>query len=214
MEIDHTGTLRPQMTGVLVGALALGLALVGLELADAPLLDLVRDPSYVSDSPWWTGSISLIGLLLWAAAAGMLLLTGVVLRDGGEPRRARFFLASAALVGWLGVDDAVLVHEEILPDEVGDPRRVVLVLYGAVAAAWALRFRRELARDGALMAIVAGGFAASVLLDNADTLPGIPAGYGVAVAEDYTKYVALSALLAWALLVTRRELVEVRRTAP
>jgi hypothetical protein len=40
------------MSAVLAGALALGLVLVGLELADVSLVDLLRDPSAVSDSPW------------------------------------------------------------------------------------------------------------------------------------------------------------------
>jgi hypothetical protein len=201
------------MIAVLAGALALGLALAGLDLADAPVIDLLRDPSVASDSPWWSGAISLVGLLLWASAAGMLLLTGVVVRDGGDPERARFYLASAALIGWFAVDDALLVHEEVLPEELGVPRAVVIVVYGAAAVAWAVRFRHELLRDAALVGLVAGGLGLSVLLDNANSLPGVDVGYRVAVAEDYLKYVAVMALLAWALVATRRELLGARRTA-
>jgi hypothetical protein len=201
------------MSAVLGGALALGLVLVGLELVDVSLVDLLRDPSAVPDSPWWSGSISLVGLLLWGGAAGMLLLVGLVLRDAGEPARARFYLTSAAVVGWFALDDALLVHEEVLTEEAPLPLLLVLVLYGALAAWWALRFRRELARDGRLLAIVAGSFAASVLLDNANELPGVDVGYRAGVVEDYAKYVGLVALLVWALTVTRRELLAARRPA-
>ena len=197
---------------MLAGALVLGVALVGLELADAPLLELLGDPSTVSDSPWWSGSISLLGLLLWGGAAGMLLLAGMVLRDGGEPKRARFCVSGAAVVGWFAVDDALLLHEELLTEEAGVPLPLVLVLYGALAGAWALRFRRELAPDWRLLTIVVAGFAISVLLDNANELPGVDVGYRVAVAEDYAKYVAVAALLAWALSAARRELLVVRRS--
>lgn len=201
------------MSAVLAGALALGIVLGGLELADVSLVDLLRDPSAVPDSPWWSGSISLVGLLFWGGTVGMLLLAGLVLRDVGEPVRARFYLVSTAVVAWFAFDDALLVHEEILPNETGLPRLLVLVLYGALAGAWALRFRRELASGFTLLAIVAGSFAASVLLDNADALPGVDVGYRAGVFEDYAKYVGLIALLAWALTVTRRELLAVRRPA-
>jgi hypothetical protein len=104
------------MSAVLAGALALGIVLGGLELADVSLVDLLRDPSAVSDSPWWSGSISLVGLLFWGGTVGML-------------------------------------------------------------------------------------------------PPGVDVGYRAGVLEDYAKYVGLVALLAWALTVTRRELLAVRRPA-
>lgn len=201
------------MAGVLAGAVALGLALVALDVAGAPVLDLVRDPAVISDSAWWTGSISLVGLLLWAAAAGMLLITGLVLLEGPERERARFFLSSAALVGWLAVDDALLLHEDALPHDLGVPQAVVFLVYGLAAGAWALRFRRYLVRDAWLLAVVVGGFGASVLLDNANSLPGVEVGYRAAVAEDWAKYVALGALLAWALVAARRALLGLRGAA-
>ena len=201
------------MTAVLAGCLAFGLALVGLDLAGVHLPDLLGDPSLVSDSPWWTGSISLIGLLLWAGTAGMLLLTGLVVLEGGERERALFFLTFAALVGWLALDDAVLLHEEVLPDEIGVPRFGVIVLYGVVAAGWALRFRRHLTRRVGLLGLAVGGFVLSLLLDHADEVPGLEPGYRTAVAEDYAKYVGVGALMTWVLIEARRELLGVQRAA-
>lgn len=201
------------MTAVLAGCVAFGLALVGLDLAGVHLTDLLGDPSVVSGSPWWSGSISLIGLLLWAGTAGMLLLTGLVVLEGAEPERARFFLAFAALVGWFALDDAVLLHEEVLPDEIGVPRFAVIVLYGVVAAGWALRFRGHLTRHVGLLGVVVGGFVISLVLDKADDLPGLEPGYRTAVAEDYAKYVGVGALMTWVLLEARRELLGVQRAA-
>jgi hypothetical protein len=144
----------------------------------------------------------------------MLLLTGFVLLDGADRERTCFFLVTGALVGWLALDDALQVHERVLPVEIGISQPVVLVVYGAATVAWLVRFRHHLSRDPGLLKLALGGFVASVVLDNIDRLPRIGEIHLAGVLEDYAKYVALMALLAWPLLEARSELLEQRRTAP
>jgi hypothetical protein len=195
------------VTAALIGALALGLFLVAVDVAGTPAIDLLGDPNQVSESSWWLGAVSLLGLLLWAGAAAMLLITGLVLRERGDSEDALFFLVTAALVAGLGVDDALVVHEVVLPDELGIPQPLVLLAYGGIALAWLIRFREHLTRELGLLALAAAGFAASVVFDNLHRLPGVSQAEWIDVADEYTKYAGLCFLFAWALTEARRELL-------
>jgi hypothetical protein len=190
-----------------IAALALGLFLIAVDLSDTPPIDLLGDPNQLSGSPWWLGAVSLLGLLLWAGSAAMLLITGLVLREQRDSERALFFLATAVLVAGAGVDDALVVHEVVLPDELGIPQPVVLLAYGGVALAWLVRFRGHLGRELGLLALAAGGFAVSVVFDNLHRLPGVSQAEWIDVTDEYAKYAGLCALFAWALVETRRELL-------
>jgi hypothetical protein len=195
------------VTAALIGAFALGLVLLAVDLTGTPASDLLGDPNQLSESPWWLGAVSLLGLLLWAGTAAMLLLTGLILRERRDSERALFFLATAVLVAGAGVDDALVLHEVVLPDEVGIPQPLVLIAYAGIALAWLVRFHGHLTHERGLLLLAAVGFAASVVFDNLHHLPGVSEAGWIDVLDEYAKYAGLCALFAWALVEARRELL-------
>lgn len=181
-------------------AAALGLLLVLAQLAGIPAEELTPDPNSVAEQSAYVGVLSVLGVMLWGAAAASCLLAGAVLRGaGGSASGSRFLLATAALCTGLGVDDAAMIHENVAPDSLGVPQRAVLAGYLGLTLAWLVAFRAELRRSSlALLLCAAPCFAASLAIDFVDASR---------VVEDYFKYVGLFALAGWAFTEARRRLV-------
>jgi cellulose synthase/poly-beta-1,6-N-acetylglucosamine synthase-like glycosyltransferase len=128
--------------------------------------NLTRDPVVVAEVPIWTGFISQIGILLWAAAATVCLFCSTVLTGTPESSRNRlFFLASGALTLLLGLDDAFLLHEEVFP-RLGVSEHAVYATYVGAVMFYLVAFR-SLIMDSEflLLGIALLGFALSVLSD-------------------------------------------------
>ncbi len=149
--------------------------------------DFTRDPTAVLDASPFTGAISNLGVVLWAAGVTLAL----VGRARGDDRRA-LFGSLAALGAWLLLDDLFLLHDRVLPD-LGVPEEVVLVAeIVATAALLAPRWRLLVATAVPLLVLAAMGFAASLVLDEILGASGL-----LVAAEDGTKFVAIAAWVAW-----------------
>ncbi|WP_205665241.1 hypothetical protein [Caldimonas tepidiphila] len=178
--------------------LAASAALLGLVVAlhlggGIPIADLIRDPAAITQTPPYTGLLSQVGLFLWAATAAICLFcAGVASRDPADAAMASFFRASAALTLMLGLDDAFLLHEDLLP-RIGIPEKGVLLAYAVLTALYLLGFLRTiLARTGyELLAMALFFFAASVVLDVLNP-PSIPY-----LAEDAAKIAGIVSWLAY-----------------
>ncbi|NLD72361.1 MAG: hypothetical protein GX649_06550 [Chloroflexi bacterium] len=133
---------------------------------DVPISFLTRDPAAITDSLWSLGAQSTFGIILWAATTGILLLGGALLWPIAERRRSTWFLwASGALSLLLTVDDAYLLHEDVLPS-IGIPELGVYALYLLVAAVYAAVFYRELLASDYLLLVASGlAIAASLVID-------------------------------------------------
>jgi hypothetical protein len=130
--------------------------------------ELTRDPTAVAGVPWWTGAISRLTNLLWAAAAA---LNASAARTAPTSHRPPLLLL-AALCAALAVDDTLLVHESIMPGH-GVPEDLVLVLYAVVALVlaglwWTTSWRRTV-----LFAFF-GGAAALAVSVAADVIHTVP----------------------------------------
>jgi hypothetical protein len=188
------GVPRPVYVWWAIVAVAFGVILQALRLADVDVLLLTRDPDAVSGLGSDVGSLSMVGLAMWAATAAVFGLTGAVVGPG---RRRRFLLVTAALVAWLLLDDAVMVHDVLLPT-VGVPDAITYAVYLGLALVWLRAFRREIAQTEVGLLFVAGGvLALAILCDVADRLP---------VFEDYAKLVGIATLLLYAFRSCRTEL--------
>jgi hypothetical protein len=163
---------------------------------------LTRDTTSVADVAPWTGGLSTLGLLAWAAAAGACFTAGMTLRARGtQMEQASYFLALSALAVVLLIDDGYLVHEYVAPTLFGAPEKVTLGIYVVLALAVAYRFRGViLAGRPLLLALATACFAASFLID----------GYGLRhqdfTIEDYLKFVGLGTFVVYSLREAQRAL--------
>jgi len=190
-----------RLGGFLVLAAAYGLVVAGLVAAGAPVEEVTPDPSSVTGSSAYVGLGSMIGLMMWAGAAGAALTAAFALRARGRrPEEVRFLLATGALALVAGVDDAALVHEQIAPAWLGIPQVVVLGAYGVIALAWILRFRERLRESDVLLLGLAGAcFAVSILIDQVLVSR---------VVEDSFKYLGLATFLVYVVREAHASLVE------
>lgn len=112
------------------------------------------------------GFMSQIGIIMWACVAATGLFTALILWVRGE-RGAAFALTLFAglLHGWMALDDALLLHESVLPG-LGLRQTYILIFYmllgvGYLLAGWRLLLRS----DWWLLAIGMAAVAGSLLLD-------------------------------------------------
>lgn len=132
-----------------------------------PVEMLTIDPTTAARAPFYTGAVSNLGVLAWAAAATVSLFTFVLLRAwGSRSHEVRFFLASGALTAWLALDDLFRIHDTVLPRRVGVPKPVVLAAYALLTLLWLVRFRGVIqASPYSILALACGWFGLSVGLD-------------------------------------------------
>jgi len=155
---------------VLALALVPGLAvLLAVAMAravgDVPMHYLTRDIATLAGVHPFFGVMSNLGLMLWAAAAAVSLLTVLVLMKSGESN-PKFFLASGVLSLWLLFDDAFLFHEELGPKHLGIMTELALAALAAGVMAWLAVFRREILAGGPFFLVLAlGMFALSLGFD-------------------------------------------------
>lgn len=179
------------IVSVVAGAI---LALVAyLRLAQGvPIHLLTSDVTSVADVPAYTGFVSQLGMLFWAAAATLCLFCATLARGTAGGEHARFFLTSGVLTLVLALDDLFLLHESFFP-LIGVPERAVFASYGIFAMYYLLRFRQIiLAGQFPLLAAAFGFFGASVGLDVLN-----PPGINPYLLEDGTKLVGVLAWLAY-----------------
>lgn len=170
---------------------AFAACLVVAELAGYGAEKLSGDVASTASVHPWTGALSTLGLLGWGACAATFALTGVTLRGRGDPRGG-FFLAAAALLAYLTADDAFLLHEFALDQELGIPQPLVYGLLAAAAVLLARRFSRPLRdTDTHVLALALAALSASVAFD---LLEQEVAAAGV---EEWLKLSGIAALVVW-----------------
>lgn len=141
-----------------------------------PIGDLTRDPANSQSFPFYVGSVSHLGILLWCATATVCAGAALVLRasrDGAVPWA--FFLSAAALSSLLMLDDLLLFHEQFFPFYLGIPEGVTYGAYATCVFGFLLVFRTTILQTafpvllsaGALLAL--GMFADTMTNAMADT---------------------------------------------
>ncbi|MCU0621420.1 MAG: hypothetical protein MUC69_07960 [Gemmatimonadales bacterium] len=153
----------------LVGfAAAVGIgAVVLLHLwRDIPYGYLTRDPSATMGAAPYLGVLSQVGLMLWASAATLALAHRASLPPTpSHLQLRRFLLHSALLTAALAIDDAFLLHEQVLP-RLGVPEPAVMLAWVGLVAGWLAGHARTIRRtDVALLLLALAAFACSAGLD-------------------------------------------------
>ncbi len=179
--VFRTGVFRTEVprTEVLrtAGLVALILALAGAAVAAVyhmrfghgiPVGLLTRDVAEVAKLPPYAGLLSQIALLLWPVGVTACFLAASV--DEDRTRRA-FFVTAGVLTVLLGLDDAFLLHERVLP-RMGVPELAVLGVYAALFLYLVVRFRAVILQTRyALLILACLGFGVSALLDMGVQVP-------------------------------------------
>ena len=136
-QVERSEDVRFFRTALVPAALLFGLLLVaGTSLLAAsnqlPFGYYSRDLKALSADagavlPLLAGGLALLNVMVWASAASMAVLAAVI-----WPPRRRWLLGFAFLNILLGLDDALLLHDEVGP-ELGLPEEGFELLYAAIA---------------------------------------------------------------------------------
>lgn len=161
---------RPQLKLVLFLApvvLALGgLALVR-KFTGIPLPVFMEDPAATSETPFYVGIVSNVGILLWCAAAAICFFCAAILfRARADKNQQTFFLCSGLMLSVLLLDDLFMLHESVLPDYLGIPQNLVQASYAVMALLYVWRFWKMIFNAEHAMLFMAFAFLGfSVLCD-------------------------------------------------
>lgn len=138
------------------------------------------------------GAVSVLGIMLWAAAAAAALLGGLLLRDADRPGQGAALLGFAALSAVGAIDDAFQVHEGLLP-RIGLSQVVYPVLYGAAVGLLLIAGRRTWMAAAPLVLAAALLFlGGSIAVDEVYDLVGEGLGAGEVAIEDGLKFIGIA----------------------
>ena len=159
-----------------------GLVLIAVALAaivgDVAPHYFLRDLAATAGVHPLTGAVSMLGMVVWSAAAAVSLLTVLYLIRNGRAG-AGFFLASAALSGGLLFDDLFLIHDVLAPAYLKISTEIVLAGIGLAVLIWLAVFRREISEgEPFLSGPRTGFFGLSIAVDLASGLPAADRGIG------------------------------------
>jgi hypothetical protein len=191
------------LTVPILGALAvvLGLAVIARVRFDIAWTQIMGDPASAAGAPFYLGFVSNVGILLWAATASIFLFAWSLHRGQASEREwGRFLLCSGLLVGWLGLDDLFMLHDQVFPSYLSVPQVAVIAASGAAAALYLLRFARVMAARTAYPVFLAalGLLGLSLLLDHLSdyTSVHIP---GSGLLEDGAKLLGVGTWLSYSI---------------
>jgi hypothetical protein len=119
----------------------LGVYMMGI-VANEPPGFLTEDPLQTAKMPFYTGLLSNLGAMFWAGAATCNLLSLVLVR--GNRQKRWFFLASAAITIWLGVDDLFMLHDQVFRYYIPIPEKIIFLTYAALICGYLLYFSKDI----------------------------------------------------------------------
>ena len=123
-----------------VSAILMGVVLFIHFWTGIPIGKLTRDPATIGGLPVYTGFLSQIGIFFWAASSTLCFFAARVLSGHAKHHKfRRFLLVSGLLTLLLGLDDAFLLHETVLP-HFGIPENLVLGSYAGFVLLYLVRF--------------------------------------------------------------------------
>lgn len=147
----------------------------------------------------YDGTMSNLGLMLWASTAAVALFGGLLCFATGRTRAAMFGLHGFIVSAILAFDDAYLLHEVAAPN-LGIPQALFLTQIGSAAISYFVLQRKFLLRSGAwVLSISLFCFAISLGIDQ--VLHSIDPLW--IVAEDGPKFLGI---VAWFLFHLRAHL--------
>ena len=155
--------------------------------------NMTRDPNAISGLPAYTGFISQTGIFFWSAASAICFFSYLLNKKQSiNSGMNRFFIASGMFTLLLGMDDAFLFHEAMLP-ALGIPEKMVCISYLLFTIAYLVTFRKKILKTDYIFLLMAFFFfGISMVFDNFS----IPVR-GIMLFEDGSKLVGIICWLAY-----------------
>lgn len=192
----HRRVRSTLLTGVIVLAVSAALIAIVLYVRDVtgvPMGTLTRDP--LSGKPAYFGFLSQAGILFWAAGAAAAFLAASALTGAPDASGRRFLFSAGLLTVALCVDDAFLLHDEVLP-KLGVPEEILYAVYLGCMLAFLIAFRRHILRTEYPILLLALGFLGLSVICDACGLPWLDPY----LLEDGAK---VAGIVAWAAYLFR-----------
>jgi len=167
-----------------------------------PLEFLFLDPAHLTGTPWYTGALSNLGILIWTCGVTFAAAGAWVASRTDRSAAARFLAFGALATAILLLDDVFAFHSGLLKNTVGIPKTIAQAMVVAPTIIWVVAFRDDILRTrSALLVAGLGSFAGSVLVDAGLALTGDTA----LLVEDGLKFLGI---LAWAqyFVITARDI--------
>lgn len=157
----------------------------------APLRTLFLDATYLTGSPWYTGALSNLGILVWTSGAVFAVAGAWVARRIGRESAARFLAFGAAATLLLVLDDVFALHAGPLKHLLGGSKHLAQLFVVAPVGLWLAVFWADIRRTrSALLFAALGSLAGSVVVDVGIGLSGDTS----LLVEDGMKFLGI---LAW-----------------
>ena len=158
----------------------------------APLQLLFLDPARLTGSPWYTGAMSNLGIMVWTSSVAFASAGAWVAHRIGRASAARFLTVGAIATLILVLDDAFQLHAVAIKHAIGGSKNIAQILVVLPVVVWVVVFFNDIMRTrSALLFAALGSLAGSVLMDLLFALDGD----SQFLIEDGMKFLGI---LAWA----------------
>lgn len=164
-----------------------------------PIGYLTRDVTAIGKLPFYTGFLSQISILLWAAAAAVCIFSVKALSTClGNDRIKAFLFASALLTLVLGLDDAFQLHEEVFPHFVGVTEKLIVATYALLMLVYLIEFRSTILKtDYILFGMALGFLGLSAAIDMVDLRSINPFLFQTSAQTLYEDSAKLVGIMSW-----------------
>lgn len=161
--LTYKASKAPLITLITLYSMALIiLTITGIQDA-IPTSVLTKDPNSITSLPFYAGILSNLGILFWCSTVAICIFTFLVVNPINRETRS-FVLYVGLLTLLLMLDDQFLLHEEVLPNFLGLPGKIVYVIYAISLAAILFLYRNIILNfDPLLLAFPLLFFALSVV---------------------------------------------------
>lgn len=119
---------------------------------------MTRDPAAITGAEFYLGFLSNLGIMLWAATVAVCLFAAAVLRRWRVQRQSLFLLVSGLFSLVLVLDDAFMLHEDVLPYRLHVPQLAVYAGYVVLVSGYLVFFARDILRTDYLLLAIALSF--------------------------------------------------------
>jgi hypothetical protein len=176
-----------------------------------PFETIYLDPVPELGGDFSIGMLSQVGIMLWSAAGAVFLLGGYLIRNNGRQSSWMLFLIASGILSLLmGLDDSLLIHEQIMPVFLGIKEKPVFTVYGLAILIYYLWFFRIIVEtDLILLGLTLFSFGLSLGID---LLPH-ELHAQVAAFEDVPKLAGIVAWLVYAIKTSSMAVLEKTQSA-